>query len=286
MSKIQTIIRSLRNGHRLVRPLAAASVPDVVRPMRLYSSQGGKAPDSIPSIETRAPGASSESEKEDQQYEEDVKARILEKALGFVGASGWSVEALGAGAEAAGYPGVSHGLFPNGGADLVHYFNVKCNEDLVSQMKSWPKEDLTESKVPTKFVENAIVTRLQMLEPYKASWPKAMAIQALPSNVPNCLATLLSLVDDICYHSGDRSVDFNWYIRRVGLAGIYKAAELFYLTDSSAGNSGTRAFVAARIRDAQLIQTAMNMNPVSVAPQTLTAAFVTAKNILGINTLK
>lgn len=93
-------------------------------------------PDGIPSIETRAPGASSESEKEDQQYEEDVKARILEKALGFVGASGWSVEALGAGAEAAGYPGVSHGLFPNGGADLVHYFNVKCNEDLVSQMKS------------------------------------------------------------------------------------------------------------------------------------------------------
>lgn len=34
-----------------------------------------------------------------------------------------------------------------------------------------------------------------------------MAIQALPNNVPNCLATLLSLVDDICYHTGDRSVD-------------------------------------------------------------------------------
>lgn len=34
-----------------------------------------------------------------------------------------------------------------------------------------------------------------------------MAIQTLPNNVPNCLATLLSLVDDICYHTGDRSVD-------------------------------------------------------------------------------
>lgn len=42
---------------------------------------------------------------------------------------------------------------------------------------------------------------------FRSTWPKAMAIQALPNNVPNCLATLLSLVDDICYHSGDRSVD-------------------------------------------------------------------------------
>lgn len=42
---------------------------------------------------------------------------------------------------------------------------------------------------------------------FRSTWPKAMAIQTLPNNVPNSLATLLSLVDDICYHTGDRSVD-------------------------------------------------------------------------------
>ena len=46
----------------------------------------------------------------------------------------------------------------------------------------------------------------------RSTWPKAMAIQALPNNVPNCLATLLSLVDDICYHTGDRSVDVRNFI--------------------------------------------------------------------------
>lgn len=61
----------------------------------------------------------------------------------------------------------------------------------------------------------------------------------------------------------------------MGLAGIYKAAELFYLTDSSSESISTRNFVASRIRDAQLIQTALNLNPVSAAPQTLTAAFTT-----------
>lgn len=61
----------------------------------------------------------------------------------------------------------------------------------------------------------------------------------------------------------------------MGLAGIYKAAELFYLTDNSQENNATRSFVSSRIRDAQVIQSALNLNPVTAAPQTLTAAFVT-----------
>lgn len=76
------------------------------------------------------------SDHDEHQYEEDVKKRILGKALEFVTKSGWSVDSLARGAEAAGYPGVSHGLFPNGGGDLVHYFNVTCNEKLVEEMKT------------------------------------------------------------------------------------------------------------------------------------------------------
>lgn len=67
-------------------------------------------------------------------------------------------------------------------------------------------------------------------------------------------------------------------MRRVGVAGIYKAAELFYLTDSSQDCNATRNFIASRIRDAQLIQTALNLSPVAAAPQTLTAAFTTVRN--------
>ncbi|CAB3259751.1 unnamed protein product [Arctia plantaginis] len=269
-------MQALKNGQRIVGTLAVA-INKRQGLIRSYCQN---------SFEKELKPATVVTEHEEHQYEENVKNRILEKALQFVPKSGWSIESLSSGAKAVGYPTITHGLFPNGGADLVHYFNIKCNEKLVDQMKSWPSEELKDSKVPAKFVENAIMTRLLMIDPYKSTWPKAMALQTLPNNVPNCLATLLSLVDDICYHSGDRSVDFNWYARRVGLAGIYKAAELFYLTDSSSESTSTRNFVASRIRDAQLIQTALNLNPVSAAPQTLTAAFTTAKNILGMNTLK
>ncbi|KAJ8716199.1 hypothetical protein PYW08_013484 [Mythimna loreyi] len=282
MSILQKIFRSLKNGHRTIRPLACISVNNshgISSQVEINLEKEQKL-----SIPTTFPNQN-QHEQEDHQYEENIKKSILENALQFVPKSGWSVESLSSGAKAAGYPTITHGLFPNGGGDLVHYFNVKCNEKLVDVMKTWPKTD-TQEKVPAQFVENAIFQRLIMIDPYKTTWPKAMAIQTMPNNVPNCLATLLSLVDDICYHSGDRSVDFNWYVRRVGVAGIYKAAELFYLTDSSQDSSATKSFIASRIRDAQLVQSALNLSPVGAAPQTLTAAFTTAKNILGINTLK
>ncbi|KPI91685.1 Ubiquinone biosynthesis protein COQ9, mitochondrial [Papilio xuthus] len=275
---VARLSESLRKSSRAMLPLTTISINNHQRIIRTYCQKSEIQKGEI--VSTLPP------EQDEQQYEQNVKDSILSKALDFVPKFGWSVESLSHGAEAAGYPGITHGLFPNGGGDLVHYFNVKCNEELVEKMKSWPKEDLKNMKVPVQLIENAIMTRLLMIQPYKSTWPKAMAIQALPNNVPNSLATLLSLVDDICYHSGDRSVDFNWYIRRVGLAGIYKASELFYLTDNSQDATGTRNFVKSRISDAELIQTALNMNPVSVAPQTLTAAFVTAKNMLGLNTLK
>ncbi|XP_041986717.1 ubiquinone biosynthesis protein COQ9, mitochondrial-like isoform X2 [Aricia agestis] len=280
MNHMPKIIYSMRNGRKALMSIAYIQSCKALQLTRAYCKE---------TIKNEIPNDSSitvNTEHDERQYEEDIKRRILTKAMEFVPTSGWSVESLTQGSEAIGYPGITHGLFPNGGGDLVHYFNVTCNEQLVQHMKNWPKEELKEPNIPVKLIEDAIVTRILMIDPYKNTWPKAMAIQALPNNVPNSLATLLSLVDDICYHTGDRSVDFNWYLRRVGLAGIYKVSELFYLTDNSPGSSGTKNFVKARIRDAEFIQIAIKMNPIAAAPQTLTAAFTTAKNILGINTLK
>lgn len=124
------MLTAIRNGRRFILPLA--SVPNTRRLTRYYCQ----------TVEKETINRDSkvvtviESEQNDDQYEENVKDRILEKALEFVPTNGWSVEALHAGAEAVGYPSIAHGLFPNGGADLVHYFNVKCNQNLVAQIKT------------------------------------------------------------------------------------------------------------------------------------------------------
>jgi len=69
------------------------------------------------------------------------------------------------------------------------------------------EESPSNKRKPEQQVRDAIETRLRMVISYKKTWPQAMALMSLPPNVPTALANLLTLVDDICYYAGDRSVD-------------------------------------------------------------------------------
>lgn len=94
---------------------------------------------------------------------------------------------------------------------MVHYFYLTCNKELnkilEEQALTVEEKPTTETKILELQVRNAVETRLRMVIPYKKTWPQALALMALPPNVPMSLANLLTLVDDICYYAGDRSVD-------------------------------------------------------------------------------
>jgi rpsU-divergently transcribed protein len=154
----------------------------------------------------------SETEEDDAEDEttEIIKKKILEAALPFVEVEGWTLKAVIKGAEVCNYPGVAHGMFPNGGIDLINYFYLKCNENLVEQMKT-KICGVEKNVIPKEFVAWAIKTRLSMIIPYIKTWPQAQATMALPTNVPASLPNLLKLADDICYYSGDRSVDVSFF---------------------------------------------------------------------------
>ncbi|XP_031827883.1 ubiquinone biosynthesis protein COQ9, mitochondrial isoform X3 [Nomia melanderi] len=211
------------------------------------------------------------------------------------GASKPSVLLYTKGAESIGYPGVIHGLFPNRGADLVQYFYLTCNNELNKVLKEQARvtEDnpTKEKKTLETQLQDAVKIRLKMVIPYKKTWPQALALMTLPPNVPKSLANLLTLVDDICYYSGDRSVDINWYTRRIVLAGIYKTTELYMLQDNSEDNKQTWNFLERRIKEAMQIQSiltttsdmALPEQALNRATEAASAAFITARNILGLN---
>ncbi|EFN81361.1 Ubiquinone biosynthesis protein COQ9, mitochondrial [Harpegnathos saltator] len=261
-------------------------------------------------------------EESDEEYERSIKTKILDVSLKFVPDLGWSKQAISAGfvvccdilyaecsrkrsrtlrsnvavgAESIGYPGVTHGLFPNGGTALVQHFysscNCKLNEILKKEALTIQDDPSRPRKTPEQQIRDAVETRLRMLAPYAKTWPQAMAIMALPPNVPTALANLLTLVDDICYYAGDRSVDFNWYTRRMMLATIYKTTELYMLQDISEDHKETWLFLDRRIKDAlQIYAIVSNSTDKTLPDQTLnrateaaTAVFITARNILGLN---
>jgi hypothetical protein len=51
---------------------------------------------------------------------------ILKTALTFVPEHGWTSTSIAKAAESMGYPSIIHGMFPNGGADLIDYFLQDC----------------------------------------------------------------------------------------------------------------------------------------------------------------
>ena len=63
-----------------------------------------------------------------------------------------------------------------------------------------------------------------------------MAQLSSSSGVKDALGNLSELVDDIWFYAGDKSVDSNWYTKRMLLASIYKTTELFMLQDESEGS--------------------------------------------------
>lgn len=88
--------------------------------------------------------------------------------------------------------------------------NRELNEILEKEALATKADSSSLQKTPEQQVYDAVETRLRMVIPYKKTWPQAVAIMSLPPNVPTALANLLTLVDDICYYAGDRSVDVSY----------------------------------------------------------------------------
>ncbi|KAK4872687.1 hypothetical protein RN001_014716 [Aquatica leii] len=219
----------------------------------------------------------------EEGYEDDIKFKILEASLPFVHEHGWSKTTISAGAESLGYPGITHGLFPRGGADLVNHFQKRSNEKLVDSLKK--RVLVAKPDSGRVIVQEAVKNRLEMIVPYLARWPQAIAIMSLPQNVSTSLATLLTMTDDICYYAGDRSVDFNWYARRVALAGLYKATELYLIQDTSPDFEKSWKFLDNRLAELSQVHNLVTKADAGGfgSADAIKSAFTTARNIIGLN---
>lgn len=194
---------------------------------------------------------SSSSDEGSSSSDEDVavdeqRTSILEASLRFVPELGWGAAALAEGAREVGFPGSEGDLLPRGAGELVDHFDTGCNKKLVEFMKQ--QEEVNGGMMMRFSVEH----RLRMLIPYVDKWPRALALKALPTNVPTALENMALLVDDMWYYGGgDRSTDFNWYTKRALLAAVYTSTELYMVQDNSVDFEETWAFLDNRMKETQ-----------------------------------
>ena len=200
----------------------------------------GEAADAPPSDDGQAPPSDAE-----------LRARVLESALLEVGTQGWTTEALTAGAAACGLSPMAQGLVLRGPIELVEHFHAKCDRELTAEMGG-RQEELAGLEVHNRLLV-AMQARLLKVGPYRSSWAQALALRALPANLPNTLRdahATAALLLDACGDDAKAPLlpgAVDPHVKMMSIGAIYGAAELHLLTDSSAELSDTWAFVEREV---------------------------------------
>ncbi|XP_021750114.1 ubiquinone biosynthesis protein COQ9-B, mitochondrial-like [Chenopodium quinoa] len=180
------------------------------------------------------------------EYEEE-QARVLQASLRHVENLGWTETAMLAGAREIGLSPSIVGSFPRKEAALVEYFMDECLERLIDIIES---DTELKNLIPSQRISKLVRIRLEMQAPYISKWAQALSIQALPTNVPTSFKQRAALIDEIWHAAGDDTSDFDWFVKRTVLGGIYSTTEVYMLTDKTPDFRDTWAFLDARVRDA------------------------------------
>lgn len=109
-------------------------------------------------------------------------------------------------------------------------------------------ERLAKMKIRDK-IRALVWQRLQIMGPAREAVRRALAILALPHNLPSGARSGWRSVDLMWRLAGDSSTDVNFYTKRLTLGAVYTSTLLVWLDDQSEGWRDTAAFLDRRIDD-------------------------------------
>ena len=190
---------------------------------------------------------------------EELRATLLAATLPHIAFDGWSFAALERAAEQSGLP-TSEILraFPGGGQgsvrDAVEYFSTDADRRMAEALAEL---DLEAMRVRDR-ITTAVRTRLEVLADHQEPVRRALTFLALPPNGPLGLKCLYRTVDAIWRAVGDTSTDYNFYTKRLLLAGVISSTTLVWLNDGSDDRADSWAFLDRRVADVMKVPQAVS----------------------------
>jgi ubiquinone biosynthesis protein COQ9 len=136
-------------------------------------------------------------------------------------------------------------LFPNRELDLVDAFSEWVDDAMEAALKKTP---LSEMKIRAR-IKGGVSARSGVRRPQKGAERRAAAFLTLPQNASTAMKLLYRTVDRIWRLAGDTSTDFNFYTKRLILAGVYSSTMLRWFNDTSEDEKSTFEFLDARIEN-------------------------------------
>ena len=134
---------------------------------------------------------------------------------------------------------------PKGQAAMIDTYIQEVDRALETH---FTPERLAAMKIREK-IRGLVWHRLEVMGPAREAVRRALAILAMPQNVPLALRISWRSADLMWRIAGDTSTDFNHYTKRMTLGAVYASTLLAWLDDQSEGWADTAAFLDRRIDD-------------------------------------
>lgn len=175
------------------------------------------------------------------------RRRLLEAMLTHVAFDGWSATALRAAGQDVGLDSAQvANAFPRGPAEALETFSAEADRRMLQALE---QHDLSAMRLRER-VALAVRLRLQQSEQDREAVRRGLAFLALPQHAGLAARCLYRTVDAVWHGAGDTSTDYNFYTKRLLLAGVYSATVLAWLDDTSEDRAETWAFLERRIDEA------------------------------------
>ena len=157
---------------------------------------------------------------------------------------GWTPEAVEMAAGSAGIdPDIAKLAFKGGAMDMIDAWIEWTDAEMARRL---PPEDFDAMKIRDK-IRSMIETRLDIAAPDKEALRRAMAVQAMPQNLPRTAKIAWRSADRMWRMAGDTATDYNHYTKRMTLTAVYGSTLTVFLNDDSEDFADTRAFLSRRI---------------------------------------
>ena len=157
---------------------------------------------------------------------------------------GWSMAAVRNAAEAADVnPDTAEYAFGGGAMAMIEAWVHSVDAAMAQAL---PPEQLATLKIRER-IRTLVQFRLDAIAHQKEALRRALAVMAMPQNVPRALQLGWHSADAMWRLAGDSATDYNHYTKRLTLGSIYAATLAVYVDDTSPDHADTRAFLVRRI---------------------------------------
>ena len=134
-------------------------------------------------------------------------------------------------------------MFPRGAVELAAAYHKAGDALMLAALKA---HDLAEMRIRDRI---ALMVRLRLEAADKELVRRGSALFSLPQYAGDGAGLIWDTADAMWTALGDTSEDGNWYSKRATLSAVYGSTVLFWLGDTSDGDTDTWAFLDRRIEN-------------------------------------